>query len=33
MGRFVDDLLTLAKAERPDFLRVRDVDVDDSPRS
>ena len=29
MGRFVDDLLTLAKAERPDFLRVRDVDVDE----
>jgi signal transduction histidine kinase len=29
MGRFVNDLLTLAKAERPDFLRVQDVDVDE----
>jgi signal transduction histidine kinase len=28
MGRLVDDLLTLAKAERPDFLRFNDVDVD-----
>jgi signal transduction histidine kinase len=29
VGRFVDDLLTLAKAERPDFLRLQDVDVDE----
>lgn len=28
MGRLVDDLLTLAKAERADFLRPADVDVD-----
>jgi signal transduction histidine kinase len=29
MGRFVNDLLTLAKAGRPDFLRMHDVDVDE----
>jgi signal transduction histidine kinase len=29
MARFVDDLLTLAKAERPDFLRIQDIDVDE----
>jgi two-component system OmpR family sensor kinase len=29
MGRFVEDLLTLAKAERPDFLYPEDVDVDE----
>jgi signal transduction histidine kinase len=28
MGRLVDDLLTLAKAERSDFLRLSDVDAD-----
>jgi two-component system, OmpR family, sensor kinase len=28
MSRFVDDLLTLAKAERADFLRPEDVDLD-----
>ena len=28
MSRFVDDLLTLAKAERGDFLRLEDVDLD-----
>jgi two-component system, OmpR family, sensor kinase len=28
MSRFVDDLLTLAKAERTDFLRLEDVDLD-----
>ena len=28
MARFVEDLLTLAKAERTDFLRVEDLDVD-----
>jgi two-component system, OmpR family, sensor kinase len=28
MGRFVDDLLTLAKAERTDFLEREDVDLD-----
>jgi len=27
MNRFVDDLLTLARAERPDFLHVQDLDV------
>ena len=29
MARFVDDLLTLAKAERPDFLASEAVDVDE----
>jgi two-component system, OmpR family, sensor kinase len=29
MGRFVEDLLTLAKAERPDFLYPEDVDIDE----
>lgn len=28
MSRIVDDLLTLAKAEQPDFLRLEDVDLD-----
>ncbi len=28
MNRYVDDLLTLAQAERPDFLRVTGVDLD-----
>jgi signal transduction histidine kinase len=28
MTRFVEDLLTLAKAERSDFLRLEDVDLD-----
>jgi two-component system OmpR family sensor kinase len=28
MSRFVDDLLLLAKARRPDFLRLEDVDLD-----
>ena len=28
MSRFVEDLLTLAKAERTDFLRLEDVDLD-----
>jgi two-component system, OmpR family, sensor kinase len=28
MGRFVDDLLLLAKAERPDFLRLEKLDLD-----
>jgi signal transduction histidine kinase len=28
MSRFVDDLLTLAKAERVDFLRLEDLDLD-----
>ena len=28
MARFVEDLLTLAKAERTDFLRVEDLDLD-----
>ena len=28
MSRFVDDLLTLAKAERNDFLRLEDLDLD-----
>jgi signal transduction histidine kinase len=28
MTRFVNDLLTLAKAERPDFLELSDVDLD-----
>ena len=28
MSRFVDDLLTLAKAERTDFLHVEDLDLD-----
>jgi signal transduction histidine kinase len=29
MGRFVNDLLTLAKVERPDFLRLQEIDVDE----
>ena len=29
MSRFVDDLLTLARAEQPDFLRRRAVDLDE----
>jgi signal transduction histidine kinase len=28
MSRFVDDLVTLAKAERPDFLELEDIDLD-----
>jgi two-component system, OmpR family, sensor kinase len=28
MGRLVDELLLLAKAQRPDFLRLEDVDLD-----
>ena len=28
MSRFVEDLLTLAKAERSDFLRLEEVDLD-----
>ena len=28
MGRIVDDLLMLAKAERPDFLALEDLDLD-----
>jgi signal transduction histidine kinase len=28
MNRFVDDLLLLARAPRPDFLRVRSIDLD-----
>jgi two-component system, OmpR family, sensor kinase len=29
MNRYVDDLLVLAQAERPDFLRLADTDLDD----
>ena len=29
MSRMVDDLLTLARTEQPDFLRLRAVDLDE----